>query len=182
VVSEEGGVEIDPRFRAEFEQVLANNDLLDLDGLMSYHGHFDELPLFAVSADVSFLNGLSYDERNRTLMRTAVAYLETILEHSRRYYEGREYDYFCAVTVTDWELFDEGALVKPRFLYANPSHGAFAVAPYGPPTSKYSQMIAEWLDHSPDYVINETVVHVPFGSRVERTWVQHTAAGKGEPS
>lgn len=167
-------MEIDPRFRDQIEGLLEKHDLLKFDRLMEYHGYFDELPLFAQYDEAAFLDDLPFDERNRVLIRAAAAHLERILDYSREYYAGREYDYFCAVTVTNWEFFDEGDLVIPRFWYANPSHGVFDFPPFGPPASKYSRLLAEWLD-SPDYVINEDVVHEPFEDRVERVWAQHVS-------
>ena len=164
-------VDIDPRFRDQFEQLLARNDLVDLDGLMSYPGHFDELPLFAMNDEVAFLAKFSPEERSRILIRAAVAHLGVILDHSRKYYEGREYDYFCAVTVTDWEYLDEGGAVVPHFWYANPSRGVFDHLKLDPPASEQSRFVAKCLDHSPDYVLNDDLRQ----SRLERVWVQHVS-------
>jgi hypothetical protein len=176
LVTEEGlTVDIDPRFAEHFNRLLERHDLTKFDRLMEYHGPFDELPLFAMYSEISFLDDLPPGERNRILIRAAVAHLHKILDYSRTYYAGRDYDYFCAVTVTNWEFVEEeGDPIIPRFFYANPSHGVFASAPPGPPTTKYSRMVEDWLNHSTDYIVNEDVVPAPFGeTRVERLYVQH---------
>lgn len=164
-------MEIERRFREEFERLIDKHDLSAFDGLMSYHGYFDELPLFAQYTEVSFLDDLPFEERNRVLIRAAVAHLEKILRYSRTFYEGRDYDYFCAVTITNWEFVDEGDVVIPRFWYANPSHGVFDFAVLGPPESEYSRFVTGCLDHDPRYHVVEDVVHEYSGPRVERVFV-----------
>jgi hypothetical protein len=166
-------VDVDPRFADQFGRLFDRHDLTQYHRLMEYHGYFDELPLFARYAEVSFLDSLSIEERNRVLIRAAVAHLETILDYSRQYYANREYDYFCAVTITGWEYVDEGEVVVPHFWYANPSHGAFEYLALEPPTSQYSRFVADCLDHSPDYVLNDDVVRDYTETRVERVFVQH---------
>jgi hypothetical protein len=165
----------EPPFEKELADLLAKHDLTELDGLMNYHGYFDELPLFAQDAEVAFLDELPPAERNRVLIRAAAGHLDTILEHSRAFYAGRDYDYFCAVTVTGWEYAEDGEVVVPRFWYANPSHGVFDHARIGPPDSPQSRFVAECLDHSPRYLLGDDVVRDRAGDRLERVFVCHTA-------
>lgn len=167
---------IDPRFSDEFARVLGKHDLMDFDTLMEYDGYFDEPPLYGPYADVSFLDGLPPEERDRVLIRAAVAHLEVILDYSRRYFEGRDYDFFCAVTVTNWEFVEkEGAPIKPRFWIANPSRGVFEYLRLDPPTSRESRFVAECLDHSPDYVLGDDIDRRFAEPRLERVWVQHVS-------
>jgi hypothetical protein len=176
-------VDVDPRFRDQFEQMLARNDLADLDGLMHYHGYYDELPLFARYSEVSFLDHISPEQRNRVVVRAAVAHLKTILDHSQTFYAGREYDYFCAITVENWDWFHEdGSPVVPKFFYGNPSHGLFDYLELRAPTSDESRFVAESLDHSPAYVINDDIDtirwgkdHRRWGVVVARVWIQHVS-------
>jgi hypothetical protein len=168
-------VDVDPRFRDQFAQVLGKFDLMNFDKLMEYDGYFDELPLYGPYADVSFLNDLPARERDRILIRAAVAHLETILDYSRRYYAGRDYDFFCAVTVTNWEFAEkEGSPIKPQFWFANPSRGVFEYVKLDPPTSVESRFVADCLDHSPDYALNDDIDR-RFEPRLERVWVQHVS-------
>lgn len=175
-------MEIDPRFSEQFQRLLDKHDLTKFDRLMDYHGYFDELPLFAQYDEVSFLDGFPLEERNRILIRAAVAHLATILDYSRKYYAGRDYDYFCAVTVTGWEWVEEGDVVIPRFWYANPSHGVFNYLQLDPPDSEYGRFVAACLDHNPDYVINDDVVREPTETRIERVWVQHVSCPRPVPA
>jgi Immunity protein 15 len=176
-VSEEDAamVDIDPRFRSQIQDLIDKHDLSKFDRLMGYHGYFDELPLFTRYAEVSFLHELPVAERNRILIRAAVAHLGVILDYSRTFYEGRDHDYFCAVTVTGWEYVAEGDVVIPRFWYANPSHGVFDYVKLDPPDSEYSRFVADCLEHSPDYVINDDVVREYSETRIERVWIQHVS-------
>ncbi|WP_370948131.1 Imm15 family immunity protein [Amycolatopsis sp. cg5] len=154
----------DPRF----EELLREQGLLDLDRLMTHDGYFTEPSLFNTYAQVSFLDDLPLDERNRALVRAAVEHLGTILDHARKFYAGRTLDFFCAVTVTGWEYLDEGDPLMPRFWIANPSRGAFDHVRLAPPSWDESAMVAGWLDHDPAYLLNDDIV----GSRLERVFVQ----------
>lgn len=169
-------VEIDSRFRAEIERLIDEHDLRDLDKLMTYDDYFEEPPLFTRYAAVSFLDALALGERCRVLVRAAAAYLRTILDHSRSYYEGREYDYHCAVTIPDaWEEFEDGDVLVPCFWFANPSRGVFDHVSFDPPESRYSRLVAGWLDHDPDYVVNECRVRRFGETVVERIFVHHVS-------
>jgi hypothetical protein len=76
--------------------------------------------------------------------------------------------------VTGWDLVEEGDMVIPRFWFANPSHRVFEQLTLEPPTSAESRFVAECLDHSPDYVLNDEVDR-RFEPRLERVWVQHVS-------
>jgi hypothetical protein len=166
-------VAVDPRFRDDFERLLGEVDLLAFDRLMKYDGYFDELPLFATHSQIAFLDELPLMERNRVLVRAAVAHLGRILDHAWRYYAGRDFDFFCAVTVTGWDYFAEGDPLVPRFWRANPSKGVFDYLKLQPPASEGSNVVANLLDHDPDYPLNDDVV-TEFGERrLERVFVQH---------
>ncbi|RZQ65975.1 Imm15 family immunity protein [Amycolatopsis suaedae] len=154
---------IDPRFRDDIERLLADGDLLDLDPLLSYDGYFDELPLFATYAQIAFLDGLPPAERDRVLVRAAVAHLERILAHAAGHP-----DFFCAVTVTGW---DEPLLV-PRFWRANPSRGVFEYLRLSPPAGA-AAVVAGLLGHDPDYVLHEDFLDGPGGRRLARVFVTH---------
>ena len=168
-------MDIDQRFAEQLSTLLVDNDLTNLDGLMTYDGPFDELPLFAMNSEVEFLAGLSAREQSRILIRAAVAHLERVLDHSRQYFAGLEYDYFCAVTVTDWDYLDDDLPVVPHFWYANPSYGVFDKLRLDPPSSAESRFVAECLDHSPDYVLRDDLTRRYGKPELERVWIQHVS-------
>lgn len=171
-------VRMEPRFRADFERLLAEQDLTDLDGLMTYPGYFDELPLYSSYDQLAFLDDLTVPERNRVLVRAGAAHLGTILEHARHYYAGRPFDYHCELSVTEWDEFEEGGLITPRFLYLNPSRGYFKHAQYTPPTSPYSDFVATCLDHDPDYTLSEELATDPNA----HPWVRRVCAQQKTPT
>jgi hypothetical protein len=163
-------VDVDPGYRADFERLLAEQELLDLDAYLEISGYFEEVPLYVQDSQVAFLDGLPFEERNRQLVRAAVAHLGRMLEHARG--AGRGDDFFCAVTVTGWEFFAEGDLLIPRFWLANPSHGVFEYVRLRPPASEASRLVASWLDDDPRYLLNEDVVSDFGENRLERVFVQ----------
>lgn len=169
-------MEMDGRFRGAFARLLADQDLADLDGLMEYRGYFDELPLYSTYPQIAFLAPLPAEERNRVLIRTAAAHLDAVLHHSLMFYAGREHDHFCAVAITEWDEFDAGGLVTPRFWYANPSRGVFDHLVLDPPTSGYSAFVADCLDRDPAYALaEERTDEGGLRPRVRRVFVRHSS-------
>lgn len=166
------GVGIDPRFQEEFDRLLAAGDLLDFDRLMVYDGYFDELPLFATYPEIAFLDGLPPQERDRVLVRAAVAHLGRVLDHAADFFGDGEPDFFCAVTVTGWDYREEGAPLVPRFWRANPSRGVFDHLRLDPPVSQGSALVADFLDHDPAYPLNDDIVERFGDRRLERVFVQ----------
>ncbi|MFD8494766.1 hypothetical protein [Amycolatopsis sp. NPDC059657] len=146
---------VDPRF----EKLLAERGLLDLDGLMRHDGYYAELPLFTEPAQVSFLDGLPPEDRNRAAVRAAVAHLGRIIDHAKA-------DFAAAVTVTGW---DHEA--TPHFWLANPSHGVFGFLRVDPP-GEGSKVVEGWLDHDPGYTLNDEIPRVPAETWRDRVFVQ----------
>ena len=103
------------------------------------------------------------------LIRAAAAHLAVILDHAA----GLE-DYFCAVTIDFWDEFDDGGLVTPRFLYANPAREFFQNVRLLPGTSGYSRFTEECLE-SADYVVNDQPSPSRQDAGVEAVWVQHVS-------
>lgn len=182
MASEERAVpEIDPRFRPQLRAVMELNEVWDPRGLMSLPAGGDtheELPLYATLREVEFLGDLPVPEQNRVLIQAAAAQLRVILDHAAEH----EPDYFCAVTIDFWDEFDEGGLITPRFLYANPAREFFQNVSLLPARSAYSAFTAECLDHSLDYVLHEQVdvslmrrepPESWASARVESVWVEH---------
>ncbi|HKS47835.1 MAG TPA: Imm15 family immunity protein [Amycolatopsis sp.] len=175
--------EIDPRFRQQLREVMELNEVWDPRGLMAVPAGgdtYEELPLFATLREVEFLGDLPVPEQNRVLIQAAAAHLRVILDYAAE----RESNYFCAVTIDFWDDFDDGGLITPRFLYANPAREFFGNLTVFPAKSGYSGFTSECLDHSPEYVLHEQLD--PFGVtgglpesaesiRVESVWVEHTS-------
>ena len=166
------GVGIDPRFQEEFGRLLAAGDLLDFDRLMVHDGYFDELPLFATYPEIAFLDGLPPQDRDRVLVRAAVAHLGRVLDHAADFFGDGEPDFFCAVTVTGWDYREEGDPLVPRFWRANPSRGVFDHLRLDPPVSEGSALVADFLDHDPSYPLNDDIVERFGDRRLERVFVQ----------
>lgn len=153
-------VEIDARFRDDFRRLMARNGVGDPAGLMVLPDYakqdgYEVRPLFATVPEVAFLDVLPVPERNRVLIRAAVAQLRSVLDYAAEFFAGDAADYFCAVTIEFWEEFDDGGIVQPRFLFANPAREFFQNISLLPGTSPYSEFTAECLEHSEDYVLND---------------------------
>lgn len=163
---------IDPRFRDDFEELFRELGLLDFESLMRHDGYFTEPPMYTHDPQIAFLDGLTPGERDRVLVRAAVGHLGRILDFARDFYAGRDFDFFCAVTVTGWEFHSDQDPLMPRFWYANPSRGVLQHLRLEPPVSDGSSLVAEFLDHDPMFVLNDDVDRRFGEERLERVFVQ----------
>jgi Immunity protein 15 len=164
-------MDLDPRFRADFEQLVRVEGLDRLDDLM-VTSLFEEVPLYSRYAHVAFLDPLPVAERNRLLIRAAAWYLPVILAHAAASYAGRDHDYFCMLAVSSWDDFDGGGLVSPAFWYTNPSRGVLDQLRREPPTSPYSSFVADALDRDPLYRLSEGYSDLPGGPYLTRVYAE----------
>jgi hypothetical protein len=148
---------VDPRFAVGFARLIHQQLLDDLDSFLEPVEDFDEPPLYSQYAQLAFLDGLTTDQKNRLLIRAAVAHLPRIVGH------GRGHDFYCMVSILDWGDFEDGGLICPAFWYTNPStrpaladpRGILDYVHFNPPTSHYSRFVADALDHDPAYLIHD---------------------------
>ncbi|QUH00632.1 hypothetical protein HUO13_07205 [Saccharopolyspora erythraea] len=160
----------DIQFKAEFKRLVEQEYLADLDGLMIVDDYFEEMPLWSRIDRIDFLGSLPVAEKNRTLIRAAVWYLEIILEHARQYYAGREFDFYGMVSVFDEQEFEDGEILPISFWLSNPSRGVYDQLESSPPRSGFARFVAECLDHDPDYQLNET--YASYLPGVDRVLIQ----------
>ncbi|MDQ3054258.1 MAG: Imm15 family immunity protein [Actinomycetota bacterium] len=165
-------MDLDPRFKANFERLIKHQKLDNLEGFMEPIDLFEEVPLYSRFSQVSFLDGLLPIERNRVLIRAAAWYLCVITKYFREAYVGRDCDFFCMLSILDWEDFNEGDLITPTFWYTNPSQGVLDQIRLESPDSAYSTFVAEALDRDPSFKINEDLTRLPDEPHVERVYVQ----------
>ncbi|SPT49673.1 Imm15 family immunity protein [Actinomadura madurae] len=148
---------IDPRFAADFARLIHHQLLDDFDSFLKRVDDFDEPPLYTQYAQLAFLGGLTTEQKNRLLIRAAVAHLPRIVEH------GHGHDFYCMVSILGWDEFENGGLIRPAFWYTNPStrpdpgdpRGILDYVQFNPPASRYSVFVAGALDHDPGYLIHD---------------------------
>lgn len=165
-------MDLDPRFKADFERLIKLQKLDNLEGFMEPIDLFEEVPLYSRFSQVSFLDSLSSIERNRVLIRAAAWYLCVIIKYFREAYAGRDCDFFCMLSILDWEDFNEGGLITPTFWYTNPSQGVLDQIRLEPPDSAYSIFVAEALDCDRSFKIKEDLTRLLDEPHVERVYVQ----------
>lgn len=148
---------LDPRFAAGFARLIRHQRLDALDSFLESVDDFDEPPLYSQFAQLAFLDGLTTEQKNRLLIRAAVAHLPRIAEHLRGH------DFFCMVSIVNWADFEDGGLITPAFFCTDLSvrprsadpRGVLDYIPFTPPTSRYSTFVADALGHDPAYLIHD---------------------------
>ncbi|MFC5186796.1 Imm15 family immunity protein [Actinomadura harenae] len=106
-----------------FDALLAGEGLDDLDGFFGPVEDFDEVPLYSRYAQLEFLSGLPWPERNALLVRRAVECLARLAVRAAERGEG---DFFAMVTVAGWDEYHDGGFLMPSIWYTRPSNGTLA--------------------------------------------------------
>lgn len=163
--------EFNSPFKRDFENLIRVEGLDLLEDLMTA-STFEEVPICSRDARLSFLGDLPPASKNRLLVQAARWYLGVIIKFSESYFAGRAYDYFCMLSVTDWESFEEDDLVRVSFWHTNPSRGILGYLEFEPPRSKYSAFVADALDRDPSFDIFEGLSDLPDGPSVERVYAR----------
>ncbi|WP_164498008.1 Imm15 family immunity protein [Pectobacterium versatile] len=95
------------------EQEGLNNESLYLRDYQS----FEEIPLFSRFESISFLESLSFDEKNRVLIKKGIELVENILFSVKRKLSENDFrNYFCCLTLTDVDDYHEINCFTPNIL------------------------------------------------------------------
>jgi len=161
-----------PPYASNFENLIRIEGLDKLDDLMSA-STFEEVPIYSRYSHIKFLNNESVADRNRILVRSAAAYLRVIVDYSKDYYRNHAYDYYCMVSITDWERIDEGKEpIDSNFWYTNPSRGVLDLIPMWPVRSKQGLYVENTLAGSEIYEVNENIERCEDGNMTGRIYIR----------
>lgn len=75
---------------------------------------YEEPPLFSRFSYISFLQDLSFDEKNKILIKTAIELANKALKQVNQYLTHGIEEYFICVVLTNWDDIDEFNCIKPR--------------------------------------------------------------------
>ena len=108
-------IEPDPRFRADFERLVADEGLDDLAGFRRPIESTDEVPLYSRLGQVLFLGRLASRERAAQLITAGAWQLGRI----RTGLGNLGPDFRCLLVLLDAERLDEDGLVTPAIWYTH---------------------------------------------------------------
>jgi hypothetical protein len=128
---------IDPRFRADFERLAAEEELDDVDGFRRPIESVDEVPLYSQVSQVAFLDGLGNRERAAQLIAAGAWQLARIRERLGEMGP----DFRCLLVILDGEQLDEDGLVTPAIWYTHRE----VDLPLAPPRSELARFAEEAL-------------------------------------
>jgi len=78
---------------------------------------FEEIPLFSRWNDISFLSHLSFDERNKVLLKAAIDLLKKNAKAAKSIAKDVEIaDFFSCITITGWDDAIEMGSLRPNIL------------------------------------------------------------------
>lgn len=141
----------DPRFRADFERLVAEEELDDAEGFRRPIESVDEVPLYSRLSQVSFLDGLAARERAAQLIIAGAWQLARLRERLT----GLGPDFECMLVILDGEQLDDDGLVTPAIWYTHRWRELSQRLRLAPPDSELARFAVAVL--GPDAVVRDGV-------------------------
>ncbi|WP_189339585.1 Imm15 family immunity protein [Pectobacterium peruviense] len=95
-------------FDAELEFLMEKEGLNNKSLYLRNYQDFEEIPLFSRFENISFLDSLSFDEKNKILIKKGIELVENILDLVKgTLSESDSRDYFLCLTLTDIDDYHE---------------------------------------------------------------------------
>ncbi|MEQ9861931.1 Imm15 family immunity protein [Pectobacterium cacticida] len=89
-------------FDAELEFLMEKEELNNSSLYLRHYQDFEEIPLFSRFENISFLDSLSFDEKNKILIKKGIELIDNILDLVKGTLSGSDFcDYFLCLTLTD---------------------------------------------------------------------------------
>ncbi|BDR55701.1 Imm15 family immunity protein [Xylocopilactobacillus apis] len=93
--------------------IINMNDLIKAEGLddpltlFAEYETFEEIPVFSRFSHISFLSSLSFNEKNKVLLKTC-------LDLAEKCNSSIKPDHFICVSITDWDNYEEINCLTPN--------------------------------------------------------------------
>ncbi|WP_336852488.1 Imm15 family immunity protein [Pseudescherichia vulneris] len=101
----------------KIQNLIKKEGLDNLGVYFAAYETFEEIPLFSRWNDISFLSHLSFDERNKVLLKAAIDLLEKNAKAAKSIAKGVEMaDFFSCITITGWDDAIEMGSLRPNIL------------------------------------------------------------------
>ncbi|MCL1824615.1 MAG: Imm15 family immunity protein [Betaproteobacteria bacterium] len=97
-----------------FERLVKKEDLDNFEVYFRKYTDFEEIPLFSRYAHISFLRSLSFNEKNKFLIKKGLELIDKIIQKSSDYLKPDDIeDYFICLSVSDWDDYEEINCLTP---------------------------------------------------------------------
>lgn len=96
------------KFEKKMKNLFKKEGLDDNSIFFAEYDTFEEIPLYSRWKNISFLDGFSFDEKNKVLINSCLRLVTTCKEQAD-FYLGEENasSYFVCATLTGWDDYDE---------------------------------------------------------------------------
>lgn len=88
-------------------KILAQKEGMDdISLFFRQYETFEEIPVFSFFDNINFLSEMSFNEKNKVLIKHAIILLKTIKEFEKRSIDENKNKYFFCVSIRDWDIDD----------------------------------------------------------------------------
>lgn len=103
------------KLEKEMQFLIEKEGLDDLSVFFSDYETFEEIPLFSRFKHISFLSSLSFNEKNKILIKKCIELINKCKLNAKNYIDDKNIsDYFICVSLTDWENYEDVNCLTPN--------------------------------------------------------------------
>ena len=129
------------KFEKEMQLLIKKEGLDDLLVFYSDYETFEEIPLFSRFKHISFLSSLSFNEKNKILIKKCIELVYKCKLNAKNYIGPKNInEYFICVSLTDWDNYKDVNCLTPNIYVSRKKNLLFQLLKL-----KYSQTIEENL-------------------------------------
>ncbi|MBI0028407.1 hypothetical protein H3S88_10680 [Gilliamella sp. B14448G11] len=129
------------KFDKEMQFLIKKEGLDDFSVFFSDYETFEEIPLFSRFKHISFLSSLSFNEKNKILIKKCLELINTCKLKVKDYIDDKNINnYFICVSLTDWEDYEEINCLTPNIYISRKKNWLLSLLKL-----KHSQTIEENL-------------------------------------
>lgn len=101
------------KLEKKMQELIKKEELNDSSIFFSDYDTFEEIPLFSRWENISFLSSLSFNEKNKVLIKKTLELIADCNSCSRNYIDNVN-DYFICLSLTNWDDYGEINCLTPN--------------------------------------------------------------------
>lgn len=101
------------KFDKEMQKLIKKEGLNDSSIFFSDYDTFEEIPLFSRWKNISFLSSLSFNEKNKVLIKKGLELIADSHSCSNNYIDNVN-NYFACLSLTNWDDYEEINCLTPN--------------------------------------------------------------------
>lgn len=134
------------KFDKKMQSIIKKERLDDPSILFSDYETFEEIPLFSRWSHIYFLKNMPFDSNNKFLIKHAIRLSDHAMEIACAKKNPDLDDFFCCVTLTNWDYVDEINCITPNIYVTKRASWLFSYVKLKKTMSEEEVLITNYIN------------------------------------